>query len=181
MERRAGSCRERWWGSAFHVHSWYRHQEVTCLGTDDIWNGSIHLCAIQMTSVTRSQEQSSLQTTRWDRSLTQMRLLTSSPVYTWLGSLGHHWQADHHHHHRLQWTHFIFINAAYTQVYSSAGTSSVTTATPFCTRYGCIVNKPARYRWFCVQCCAMRAHIFRLDCALSTVYVCVVSSMSSAS
>ena len=104
MERRAGSCRERWWGSALHVHSWYRHQEVTWVGTADIWNRSLHLRAIQMTSVTRSQEQSSLQTTRWDRSLTQLRLLTSSPVYTWLGSLGHQWQADHHYHRRLQGT-----------------------------------------------------------------------------
>ena len=103
MERRAGSCRERWWGSALHIHSWYRHQEVTCIGTA-IWNRSLHLRAIQMTSVTRSQEQSSLQTTRWDRSLTQLRLLTSSPVYTWLGSPGHQWQADHHHHRRLQGT-----------------------------------------------------------------------------
>ena len=104
MEKRAGSCRERWWGNALHVHSWYRHQEVTCVGTADIWNRSLHLRAVQMTSVTRSQEQSSLQTTRWDRSLTQLRLLTSSPVYTWLGSPGHHWQADHHHHRRLQGT-----------------------------------------------------------------------------
>ena len=35
--------------------------------------------------------------------------------------------------------------------------SSVSTSTPVRTRYGRLINKPARYRWFCVQCCVMRA------------------------
>ena len=50
---------------------------------------------------------------------------TSSPVYTWpLGSPRHQWRpADHRHHRRLKFReHFIFIDAAYTQVYSSAST-----------------------------------------------------------
>ena len=120
MERRAGSCRERWWGNALPVHSWYRHQEVTCVGTADIWNRSLHLRAIQMTSVTRSQEE-------------------SSPDHNETGALPNcvfwpaarcipGWAARDTSDRPTTITtavsreHFIFINAAYTQVYSSADT-----------------------------------------------------------
>ena len=47
--------------------------------------------------------------------------------------------------------------------------SSLSTTTPVRTIYGRIINKPARYRWFCVQCCAMRAQVCSIPlCSEST-------------
>ena len=47
--------------------------------------------------------------------------------------------------------------------------SSMSTATPVGTRYGRIISKPARYRWFCVQCCVMRAQMCSIPlCSEST-------------
>ena len=49
--------------------------------------------------------------------------------------------------------------------------SSVYTATPVRTRYGRIINKPARYRWFCVQCCAMRASVCSIPLCSESTFV----------
>ena len=103
--------REKGWklpGNVHYVRSWSRHHEVSSDGIGDTWNGLIQLHAIKTTSVARHWEQSSLQTRWWGGSFT-MHLQTDSPMCglsrhlrTWLGSLGHQWQAHHHHRHRHQ-------------------------------------------------------------------------------
>ena len=121
MERRAGSCRERWWGNALHVHSWYRHQDVT-------WS-----------ELTTSETDPSICVqSRWPPSPEVRSSLLSRPhgetgalpnCVFWLAARcipG--WAACDTSDRPTTITtavsreHFIFIGAAYTQVHSSAGT-----------------------------------------------------------
>ena len=113
---------KRLW-SALHVPSWYRHLQGQ---QHQDWRHLkwIHPSACNPDNLCHQKSGAVLILSRPHSeagSLTQLHLLTSSPVYTWLGSLRHSGRLT-----TIITTvsreHFIFINAAYTQDYSSAGT-----------------------------------------------------------